>query len=572
MSEGAIYNVRKISDLKDMLQQSEKLYSNNTAFLIRQNDGDYTHITYKQFKNDVDALGTAFIDMGLKDKFIAVIGENRYEWCLTYLATVNGTGVIVPLDKELPAHEIENLIVRSEASAVVFSGKYSAPMEQLAQNLPAVKYFICMDSFEQKGNFLYLNDIVKRGYELIENGDRRFIDAIVNPEAMNMLLFTSGTTDLAKGVMLSHRNICSNMMATCSVLYINSSDVFLSILPLHHTYECTNGFLIMIYNGCTIAFNDNLKNLPRNLSEVKPTILMVVPLILEGIYKKIWQNASKNVAVKHIFKIGLNVCEFTYYTLGLDFRKKLCKKVHEFFGGRIRLVISGAAALDPSVVKGFRAMGVRVIQGYGLTECSPIVCVATDKASKDDSVGLPLPGTQIRIDSPNSEGIGEIVVKSPSVMLGYYKNSLATEKVIKDGWFYTGDLGRIDEQGFCYVTGRKKNVIVTKNGKNIYPEEVEAYLNKSPYILESMVYGKTDEEDEIIVSAQIVPDVQVIKDKFSSDNEPSINMIYDLINEEVKNVNKLMPSYKRIKDFNIRMEEFAKTTTKKIKRYVEKIS
>lgn len=572
MSEGAIYNVRKITDLKDMLQQSEKLYSNNTAFLIRENDGNYRRITYGHFKNDVDALGTAFIDMGLKDKFIAVIGENRYEWCLTYLATVNGTGVIVPLDKELPSHEIENLIVRSEASAIVFSGKYSSAMAQLKQSLTAVKYFICMDEIEQNDNFLYLNNIISKGYELIQKGDRRFLDAKVNPEEMNMLLFTSGTTDLAKGVMLSHRNICSNMMATCSVLYITSSDVFLSILPLHHTYECTNGFLIMIYNGCTIAFNDSLKNLPRNLAEVRPTILMVVPLILEGIYKKIWQNASKNIAVKHIFKIGLNVCEFTYYALGLDFRKKLCKKVHEFFGGRIRLVISGAAALDPSVVKGFRAMGVRVIQGYGLTECSPIVCVATDKASKDDSVGLPLPGTQVKIENPNSEGIGEIVVKSPSVMIGYFKNTLATEKVIKDGWYYTGDLGRIDEQGFCYITGRKKNVIVTKNGKNIYPEEVEAYLNKSPYILESMVYGKTDNEDEIIVSAQIVPDVQAIKNKFSLANEPSMDIIFNLINEEVKNVNKLMPSYKRIKDFNIRMEEFAKTTTKKIKRYVEKIS
>ncbi len=570
MTHEPLYSVRPIRDLKDMLEQSEKLFGSKDAFLIKTPDQNYKGIKYSEFKNDVDAFGTALIDLGLKNEFIAVIGENRYEWCVTYLAVVNGTGVVVPLDKELPPAEIENLLTRSEAKAVVFSGKFENVMRRLHTTLSSVKYYINMDAPEDGQYFLSYSRLVQKGKYLISNGVRSFIDAPVDPEAMNMLLFTSGTTDLAKGVMLSHKNICSNMMAICSSLYIDSNDSVLSILPLHHTYECSNGFLVMIYNGCTIAFAESLKHIARNLKEIKPTILLLVPLILENMYKRIWTQASSKKGMKTKLKLALAVSNFLL-KFKIDLRKKLFRQIHESIGGRVRLIISGAAAINPEVSKGFGSMGFIVRQGYGLTECSPIVTVNREKTFRNDSVGLPLPGVEVKIDNPDADGIGEILVKGDNVTMGYYQNPLATSKVLKDGWLYTGDLGCMDKNGFIYITGRKKNVIVTKNGKNVFPEEVEAYLNNSPYILESLVWGKVDEASgETLVCAQIVPDFDAIKEKLKQD-EVSSQDVHKVISEEVRLINRSMPLYKHVRQFTIRENEFAKTTTKKIKRYIEKI-
>lgn len=564
-----LYNVRPLNNLKEMLEQSQKLFGNKDAFLVKCSDGMYRGISFTQFKNDVDALGTAFIDLGLKDRFIAVIGENRYEWCVTYLATANGTGTIVPLDKELPLPEIENLLARSDISAIVFSGKYEKEMKQLAATSNPNRLFINMDAVQDENGFLSFKKLIERGNALIKAGERAFLDAVINNEAMNILLFTSGTTDLAKGVMLSHKNICTDITAVCSMIYIDSNDSVLSILPLHHTYECTCGFLVMIYNGCTIAFCEGLKHIAKNLQETKPSILLAVPLILEGMYKKLWDQAAKN-GMKRRLKAAVFISK-ALGLFGIDIRKKLFAKIHQNLGGNIRLIISGAAAIEPSVSKGFRAMGFTILQGYGLTECSPIVTVNREKSFRNDSIGLLLPGMEAKIDKPDKNGIGEIVVKGGNVMLGYFENQLATEKVLKDGWFYTGDLGRMDSKGFFYITGRKKNVIVTKNGKNIFPEEVEAYLNKSPYILESLVWGKVDEaSEETFVCAQIVPDIETMKEGLNK-TELSKEEIFNIINAEVKATNKSMPLYKRIRQFTIREEEFAKTTTKKIKRYMEKI-
>ncbi|RCX16920.1 long-chain acyl-CoA synthetase [Anaerobacterium chartisolvens] len=580
-----IYSVRPIKNLKDMLEQSADLYSEKDAFLLKEGDNNYRGIKYCDFKRDVDALGTALLDLGLKDKFIAVIGENRYEWGVGYMAVVNGTGVAVPLDRELPLSEIENLIIRSDTSAIIFSEKLDREMRMLSATLTSVKYFIRMDYKHTQqpssgsstegtdGRFISYTSLIERGRMLIEKcGNRAFVDSVIDVDKMSILLFTSGTTDLAKGVMLSHKNICSNIMATCSVLYLDSNDSVLSILPIHHTYECTNGFLLMLYNGCTISFCQGLKHIPKNLKEVKCTILLVVPLILENLYKKIWEQAGKKKGMRFKLKAAIFISDILYKAFNIDIRKKLFRQVHESLGGRVRLVISGAAAIDPRVSKGLGSMGIRVIQGYGLTECSPIVTVNRDDAFKDASIGHALPGTEVRIENPNSDGIGEIAVKGDHVMLGYFENSLATEKVLKGGWFYTGDLGRIDDFGFFYVTGRKKNVIVTKNGKNIFPEEVEAYLNKSPYIQECLIWGKYEEmSGETYVSAQIVPYVEAIKEKLRIDN-PSQEDILKIINLEVKAINSRMPLYKRIRKFTVRENEFEKTTTKKIKRYIEKIS
>ena len=570
MAANPIYPIRPVTDLKDMLEQSSRLFAEKDAFWIKSNDESYKGIKYRDFKNDVDALGTAFLSLGLKGAFIAVIGENRYEWCLTYLATVNGTGITVPLDKELPSSEVENLLIRSKASAVIFSGKHEKEMRRISASISTVKYYINMDAPEDEQGFMSFGKLLGKGRELLENGDSSFTDAEVNAEELSILLFTSGTTDLAKGVMLSHRNICWDIMAVSSIIYIGPHDTILSILPLHHTYECTCGFLLMIYSGCRISFTEGLKHIAKNLKETGPTLLLAVPLILEGMYKKIWEQAGKKRGMTTKLKIALFVSGILYDTFKIDVRKKLFHQVHENIGGKMRLVISGAAAIEPKVSKGFRALGIHVLQGYGLTECSPIVTANVEKNFRDASIGLLLPGMEARIDSPNTDGIGELVVKGGNVMLGYFGNTLATEKVLKDGWFFTGDLCRMDAFGFYYITGRKKNVIVTKNGKNIYPEEVEAYLNKSDYIQESLVWGKLDDEsEETFVYAQIVPALDMIEGKLGK-QDVSQDEVFKIIDTEIKAVNRNMPLYKRIRRFTIREEEFAKTSTKKIKRYVEK--
>lgn len=572
MSNKPLYNakVRQIRDLKDMVSQSAELFGNKAAYQVKQSNGQYKQITFTEYKKDIDALGTALIDLGLKGSFIAVLGENRYEWCVSYLSIVNGTGVAVPLDKELPLAELENLLVRSNAKAILFSGKHAKEIKAISATLSSVKYFINMDLEQDENNMLSYKKLLRRGRELLASGDRSFVDAEINPDVMSVLIFTSGTTDLAKGVMLSHKNICSNVMAVTSALYIDSNDSALSILPLHHTYECTAGFLVMVYNGCALSFNEGLKHISKNLKETSPTMLMLVPLILESMYRKIWDQAGKKRGGKLKLKAALAISNFLLNIFNIDIRRKLFKAVHDSIGGKIRLIIAGAAALDPEVAKGLRAFGVNVLQGYGLSEFSPIVTVNRDEFYRNDSIGLPLPGVLVKIVDPDSDGVGEIVVKGDSVMLGYFENQLATEKVLKDGWLYTGDLGIMDESGFYRITGRKKNVIVTKNGKNIFPEEVETYLNKSEFILESLVSGSVDENSgETLVSAQIVPDFDAIKQKLKVDSVPP-EEIKAIISAEVKMINKYMPLYKHVRHFTIREEEFAKTTTKKIKRHTQK--
>ncbi|NTV89995.1 MAG: AMP-binding protein [Clostridiales bacterium] len=564
-----IFPVRTISDLKDMLEQSCRLFGDRNAFWLKGTDGNYSGITYKQFKNDVDALGTALINLGLKDSFIAVIGENRYEWCMSYLSVVNGTGIVVPLDKELPLNEIQNLLERSNASAIIYSGKTCEEVQSLSGKVPALKYFINMDLPEDNDETLSFAGLLEKGRRLMDAGDQSFLEAEIDSEAMNILLFTSGTTDLAKGVMLSHRNICSDIMDVCKVIYISKDDCVLSMLPLHHTYECTCGFLVIIFNGCRISFIEGLKHIAKNLKEVKPSMIFVVPLILENMYRKIWDQASKTKGLVKKLKFGIFISTIMYNGFGIDKRRKLFNQIHENVGGNLRLIISGAAAIEPTVSKGLRTFGFSVLQGYGLTECSPIVTVNTDKQFKDSSIGLLLPSQQARIDNPNAEGIGELVVKGDNVMLGYFGNKTATEKVLKDGWFRTGDLCKVDKEGFYYITGRQKNVIVTKNGKNIYPEEVEAYLNKSQFILESLVWGKEDEKsDETYVYASIVPDYDAIASKLGKKNYTP-EEVNALLDHEVKSVNKNMPLYKRVKSFTIHEGEFTKTSTKKIKRYLD---
>ncbi|NTV89555.1 MAG: long-chain fatty acid--CoA ligase, partial [Clostridiales bacterium] len=533
--------------------------------------------------------GTSLLELGLNVKRIAVIGENRYEWVTAYMATVCGVGTIVPLDRELPENEIESLLSRARVNALFFSGSCRKSITAIAKRVSFIEYYADMDSepeitsngsqqettqesqqapVQDSGNGFTpfsFQDLVNRGKAALANGSKAFAELEIDPAAMNILLFTSATTDKSKAVMLSHNNLTKNLIAMSSMTNIIPSDIFLSVLPLHHTYENTCGFLCPIYRGASVAFCEGLRHIPKNLQESKATVMLGVPLIFEAIYKRIWDQAAKSGADKKLrFAIGLS--DFLR-KFGIDITRKLFAAVHNNFGGKLRLLISGAAGIDPKVAKGFRDLGFIFIQGYGLTECSPIVALNRDCDFKDSAAGLPLPGLEVKIDDPNQEGTGEIIVKGESVMLGYYENEEATSKVLKDGWFHTGDLGYIDHDGFVHITGRKKNVIVTKNGKNIYPEEIETLLGRSPFILESLVYGKKEEgSDEMIVAATIVPDMEAIKQAHEG-KEPSEEELREILQKEVKSINKSLVTYKYIKDFNVRMEEFAKTTSKKIKRY-----
>ena len=563
-----LFKVRTIQNLKNMINSSVEIYGEKAAFLVkRKNTEGYVPVSYKQFKKDIDALGTALSSLGLKGKRIALIGENRYEWAVTYLSVVNGLGVIVPLDKELPSNEIENLLIRSKADAIVFSSSNLEQIKTFSNDLKSVKYYINMDLNQDTEKTISFNSLIEKGNKLLEQGDKTFTDAEIDEEVMNMLLFTSGTTETSKAVMLSHRNIAQNLMAMCSMTYIDDKDIFLSVLPMHHTYECTCGFLCPMYRGSTVAFCEGLRHIPKNLQESKATMLLGVPLIFEAMYKRIWDQAAKN-GIDGKLRFAVKLSNFLKI-FGIDATKKLFAKVHENFGNP-RLYISGAAGIEPSVAKGFRDLGILFIQGYGLTECAPIAALNRNIDYKDDAAGLPLPGLEVIIDSPDEEGIGEILVKGPNVMLGYYENEEATKKAFHDGWYRTGDLGFIDRDKFVHITGRKKNVIVTKNGKNIFPEEIESLLNKSKYIKESMVYGQADEESgETLVAAVIVPDMDVINEEFK-DKQLTEEEIRNIIQQEIKAVNKSLTLYKYIRNFQIRENEFVKTTTKKIKRYLEK--
>ncbi|MGI6085032.1 MAG: AMP-dependent synthetase/ligase [Acetivibrionales bacterium] len=565
-----LYKVRKINDLRDMLQQSVDIYGDSDAFLVKDIiTGNINNVTFKQFQSEINCLGTALCNLGLKDKAIAIISENRYEWCVSYLAVVNGTGVIVPLDKELPESEICSLLERSEASAVFCSKNYLDVLVRKKPGLPSLQKIICFDLKKSDNYALSYDELIQNGKESLDENDFTFTRASIDPDVMNMLIFTSGTTDQSKGVMLSHKNIASDIMAVSQLLYADNNDLIMSILPLHHTYECTAGFLTMLYLGVTICFCEGLRHITKNLQEYKPTIIMSVPLILENVYSKVIKKARKEKRTLAL-KTGLFISS-TLMKLNIDIRGKLFREVLDNLGGNLRLVISGAAALNPKISRDLRAMGFNIMQGYGLTECSPIVSVNRLDYYRDKSAGLPLSGIEVAIDDPGPDGIGEIKVNGPITMLGYYKNPEATKAVLRDGWLYTGDNGYIDKHGFLYISGRQKNVIVTKNGKNIFPEDVELYLNKSEYIKESLVYGVYSSDDsDTIVCAKIVPNMEVLVEKFG--RVPVQDELNKLIKQEVVKANKKLSSYKKIKHFEIREGEFEKTTTKKIKRQVELVS
>jgi long-chain acyl-CoA synthetase len=559
-----LYPVRSISDLKDLINQSAALYPNRDAFLVKHTPGGlYQSVNYEKLKQDMDALGTALMNLGLTGKKIAVIGENRYEWVIAYLATINGVGTIVPLDKELPVAEIHHLLQFSGVSAVIYSGKVEIAIEEAVQGIPAIEYLISMDADIDRENYKSLNLLIEKGKKLIAEEKRYYLDAIIDPEVLAIILFTSGTTGLAKGVMLNHKNLCANVVGVSRFIKLTGEDTTLSVLPIHHTYEFTGEILTCLYQGACIAFCEGLKYIVKNMAESRATILLGVPLIFESMHKKVWKKAESSGSAEKLK--GAIAISRTLNKFNIKAARRLFKSIHAALGGNARMFIVGAAATDPTVIEDFNAMGITMFQGYGLTECSPLVSVNKDRYFKAASVGLPLQGTEIQIIDKDENGVGEIICRSDSVMLGYYNNPEETAKVLKDGWLYTGDYGYFDRDGFLYISGRKKNVIITKNGKNIFPEEVEFYLNKSDYISEVVVWGLDDAATgETIVCAEVVPDFETIKDEMG---ELSPEKLTKLMGEIIDAANEKMSTYKRVKRFNIRETEFEKTTTKKIKRH-----
>lgn len=559
------YEFRYINDLKDMLNSSAELFADCNAYMVKDvPGGEYRPILYKEMKHDVDALGTRLIDLGLKGKKIAVIGENSYRWVVSYLGTTNGTGVIVPLDRELPPKEIANLMKRADVSAIIYSQKLADTVETALAEVEGVRYRINMAEKEHKENVLSFEKLLEEGDALISKGDRRFLDAEIDREAMCTLLFTSGTTGLAKGVMLSHKNITANVYNMSKYVNIRQPGIGLSVLPMHHSYEMTCHIFTGCYQGMCIAICEGLKYIQKNMKESRATVMLGVPLVFETMHKRIWKQAENSGKAQMMRKMVALSRKLKLYNKPKAV-KKIFAQIHQSIGDNIALFIVGGAAVNPDVVRDYEAMGLPMIQGYGMTENAPIITVNRDYYSKADSAGKPMPGTEVKIIDQDKDGIGEIICRGPSVMIGYYDNPEATAEVLKDGWLYTGDYGRFDSEGFLYICGRKKNVIVTKNGKNVFPEEVEYYLQQSEYIEEVVVYGTLDEKSEdTVIYAEIFPNFEALKEELGEIGEEELRRFMKTVIDEA---NEQMPLYKRVKRFKLRQEEFEKTTTRKIKRH-----
>ena len=552
--------------IKEIFEKSTKEYADKELILEKfAPKGEFTEITYKQFGEDVINFGTALVSkLGLKDKRIIIIGENTYHWYVSYMAMLCGVGIAVPVDKELPENEIENVIKRSKASAVIYSTKKQETIKKIQEKIPEVQYFIQMNSeTEINERNVGMNYLIEQGKQIVEQGDNSFININVEPDEFKVLIFTSGTTSNSKGVMLCNRNLAENINDVLAYVNLTSEDRLMSILPLHHTYESTIGFLLPFAVGASISVCQGLKYIVSNLQETKPTSLLTVPLLIENLYKKINANIQKSKK-ENLVNSMIHLTN-ALKVVGVDIKKKVFKEIYDNLGGRIKYIVSAAAPIDAKIGKWLEDIGIIFLQGYGLTETSPVIGIGTNKYHKVGSIGKTVPSVEAKVVDCNKEGIGELIVKGPNIMIGYYQNEEATKKAIVDGWFYTGDLARIDEEGYIFICGRKKDVIVLKNGKNIYPEEMENLINKIEGVEESFIYGKqlSSDKENIKIYAKIVYDEEVVKNAYKVQSKEEI---HKEIANKIREINSLMPKYKAIRGFSLTKEPLIKTTTNKLKR------
>ena len=546
------YKTHKIHNIREMLERSYRLYANRPAFFDKV-DGEYRAYTYREFYNDVNSLGAALIRRGLTGKKIIVLGENSYAWCLSYMTVVCGLGVVVPVDKEIPAEELANIAKVSGASAIIFSDKYREKAMQSGKRI-------------QKYSFAEVLDICKREDVCSMEDCETYKNLSIDIDELCSLIFTSGTTGVSKGVMLSQRNICCNIENLAQLVKLEPEDKALSVLPLHHVYECTAGFLFPLSKGASVGYSEGVRYIMKNLKEIRPTKILCVPLLVETIYKKMWANIRKKGIEEKVKNIIKATDMLSPESVRMAAKRKIFAELHSSLGGQLNLIVSGGAPIDPEIIAGMKAFGFRVIQGYGLTECAPLAAVNPDTASKDHSVGIALPGGELKIANAASDGIGEICYRGDNVMLGYYKQPEATAEVKKNGWLYTGDLGYIDGDGYLVITGRKKNVIVTANGKNVFPEELETYLLRNPYVAECVILGiMNDKRADYDIVAVVYPNFAHAKEELGAD--ASDEELVKRINAAVDEVNATVQSYKRINTLILRSDEFPKNSSKKIKRY-----
>lgn len=567
LSREKLYEIEKVNSFKELINRSARLYPNKVAFTykIDPKDTDYVTHTYRQLQQDIQALGTGLLSHNLVQKRIAIIAPNRYEWCVSYFAVTTSNMIVVPLDKSLPDNEIESSIIRSQVEAVIFDKKYLSVFQKLKQeNTSNLKHYICMDELDVDSECMTYASLVQIGKDLLEKEDTQYDSIVLDPNVMSIMLFTSGTTSLSKIVALSQANICANIYSIGCIAKVTSEDTFLSFLPLHHTFESTTTFLYGLFCGITIAFCDGLRYIVQNLKEYKVTGLVCVPLMLEAMYKKITKGIEEKGLTKP-FAVLSKFCNFLL-KFGIDLRRKVFKAVLNELGGHLRLIVYGAAPMDKNTIIGLSNVGINLLNGYGLTETSPVLSAENDKYKKPGSVAFALPDMEIKIYQPNEHGIGEIIAKGPSIMLGYYENDEANQEAFIDGWFRTGDLGYYDEDGYLFVTGRKKNVIVLKNGKNIYPEELEILISRLPFVVENMIFGKPNPDNDLTICVKIVYNPEYMQTTYPTKTKEEYT---EIVWKEIKEINKLLPAYKHIRSLILTDEPMIKTTTQKIKRNEE---
>ena len=551
------YSFPEFDNVKELMEYSIEKNADSRAFILKDKEGKHCNITYKELKDEINYLGTSFLNLGLKGKRIAVVGKNSYMWVLTYLATLFGNMVLVPLDKDLEAGELENCLVRSKADALIFDEKLIDKVRNIrADGNTNLKEYITNAEVEDFKNF---DSVKNQGKEIFLSGKKDFENITVDSDKMSILVFTSGTTSKSKAVMLSQRNVAMDICIMKRVEGFDNTDVNLQFLPLHHMFG-SSGILIFLASGCANAFPDGLRYVQANMKEYKVSIFVGVPALIEAIYKKL----DKGIAEKGMTKTVKALRKLTN-PFGQKVKRKVFKSIIDELGGSLRVIISGAASLEYNIDKFFNEIGIRLVQGYGLTETAPVIAAENDRYKKKGSVGFPMNHIEVKIVDKDEQGIGEIVAKGPITMLGYYENEEETNKVLKDGWFYTGDYGYIDREGYVFITGRKKNMIVLKNGKKIFPEEVEELINKIDLVKESMVFGLPKGND-VLLSVKVQYDEEVAKEKYSDKSEKELEKI---VWEKIKEINSTFPGYKHVKNLIFTNEEFIKTTTAKIKRFEE---
>jgi len=538
------YEVEKFNSIKELLDIAVKEAGDTAAFKYKENGG-IVEVTYSEFVSEVNALGSALTEFGYGDKHIACIGINSYKWIVTYLTVLKSAGVFVPIDRELPPADIFHILNESETSVVFYTKANEKLFMENTDKLPNVKMYIGFDRTEDSDNFMSFDKFIEHG-ETCDS--KEYLSMTSQPDALKLLVYTSGTTGIAKGVMLSEHNLVSSVYYGLQVSTVYDS--CLSVLPYHHTYEAVSGILVSLHHHSTICINDSLKEVLKNLQLFKPSYIYLVPAFVEVLYSRITKtikDSGKEKAFGMLIKVSNGLRK-----IGIDPRKTFFKSVHTAFGGRLRKIVCGGAPIRPEIGKFFDDVGISLINGYGITECSPLVSANHDKYNDYHTVGIKLRCIDWRIDSPNEEGIGEICIKGDVVMLGYYKQPEKTAEVLKDGWFYTGDYGYINDRDQLVITGRKKNLIVLSNGKNVYPEEIEAYIMNIEYVVEVVVRGVIDEKgQESALSAEV----------FLSEEKSPADVLKD-----IRKVLYDLPPYKQVSKVTVRTEEFNKTTSKKIKR------